>query len=170
MALEIERKFLVVGEEWKQSKGVHICQGYLNRDKNRIVRIRTAGDQGFLTIKELTILAARGEFEYGIPLDDARHLLGLCRGAILEKVRYTVPYAGLTWEVDEFLGANAGLIIAEVELASKHQEIELPPWVGREVTQEACYYNSNLVVRPYSTWKKRRAGSNLQHYGLAFKK
>jgi CYTH domain-containing protein len=152
MGTEIERKFLVQGEAWRSSPATYLCQGYLNRDKQRTVRVRIAGELGYLTIKGQTQGATRSEFEYSIPFADARQMLAMCDGPVVEKRRYVVDVHGLTWEVDEFLGDNAGLIIAEVELESEDQEVELPDWVGLEVTDDPRYYNSNLATHPYKAW------------------
>nr|WP_309685403.1 CYTH domain-containing protein [Armatimonas sp.] len=150
---EIERKFLVEGTDWQSATPTYYCQGYLNRDKHRTVRVRVAGEQGFLTVKGLTTGASRAEFEYTIPLEDAKALLALCEGPLVEKLRHIVKHAGLRWEVDAFLGDNDGLVVAEIELESEAQEIALPEWVGAEITGDARYYNSNLATEPYSTWK-----------------
>lgn len=157
MGKEIERKFLVVGDAWRvAARGVPVRQGYLSTAKERTVRVRAVGDRGFLTVKGVSIGATRAEFEYAIPRDDADEMLEtLCERPIVEKVRYRIPFAGLTWEVDEFGGANAGLIVAEVELGDEAQPFTRPDWVGREVTGDARYFNANLVARPYSTWKER---------------
>lgn len=152
MSTEIERKFLVTGSEWKQAEPTHYCQGYLNRDIDRTVRVRVAGETGFLTIKGLTTGASRPEFEYSIPLEDAKALLLLCDGPLIEKYRRVVPHAGMNWEVDEFLGENEGLVVAEIELKSEDQEFHLPTWVGREVTAERRYYNASLSERPFRSW------------------
>jgi adenylate cyclase len=153
MATEIERKFLVTGSAWRTSDGQRIVQGYLNRDKARTVRVRIAGPQAFLTIKGATVGASRAEFEYPIPLADAEALLGLCDGPLIDKVRHRVALGGLLWEVDEFLGDNAGLVVAEVELVSEDQAVDLPPWVGDEVTHDHRYFNSNLASHPFSRWR-----------------
>lgn len=153
MGIEIERKFLVVGTDWKAVAGVRMRQGYLNRDKARTVRVRVAGDAAFLTVKGLSRGATRAEFEYAIPLDDAEQLLALCDGPLIEKTRYAIPYQGTTWEVDEFYGDNAGLVVAEVELLSEDQPFARPPWLGAEVTQDARYYNSSLASVPYGQWR-----------------
>jgi CYTH domain-containing protein len=152
MAIEIERKFLVVNDTWRSALATYFSQGYLNRDKTRTVRIRVAGDVGFLTVKGKSEGASRAEFEYEIPLVDAKQLLTLCDGPLIEKYRRKISYQGLVWEVDEFLGDNLGLVVAEVELESEDQEFSKPDWVGEEVTQDARYYNSNLSVAPYNTW------------------
>lgn len=157
MGKEIERKFLVVGDGWRGlAPGARYRQGYLSTVKERTVRVRIAGEQAFLTVKGLSVGAVRAEFEYAIPSADAEEMLdALCERPIIEKTRYCIPIAGLTWEVDEFRGVNAGLIIAEVELADEAQTFDRPDWIGREVTGEARYFNANLVARPYSTWKDR---------------
>jgi adenylate cyclase len=153
MALEIERKFLVCGDAWRVATGTYYCQGYLNRDKHRTVRVRIAGDKAFLTVKGPNAGIVRSEFEYGIPVDDARQLLELCEKPLIEKHRRAVQHHGFTWEVDEFLGENEGLIIAEIELQSPDQSFDRPGWVGEEVTGDSRYYNSNLSSRPYRTWQ-----------------
>ena len=155
MATEIERKFLVQGDAWRQGEGVCLVQGYLNRDKARTVRVRIAGDQAYLTIKGLTSGATRAEFEYPIPLDDARQLLAMADGSVLEKVRHTFAHAGHTWEVDVFQGANAGLVVAEIELASEDEVFARPNWLGSEVTHDARFYNANLIAHPWSQWADR---------------
>nr|WP_315233862.1 CYTH domain-containing protein [uncultured Albidiferax sp.] len=152
MAIEIERKFLVTGSDWRQGAGTVFSQGYLNRDKQRTVRVRIAGAQGFLTIKGANRGATRAEFEYEIPLADAEQLLALCEGPIIQKVRRVLVHAGSTWEVDEFEGLNAGLVVAEIELASEDQQFERPAWLGCEVTDDARYFNSSLATTPFSAW------------------
>ncbi len=152
MGTEIELKFLVTGSGWRTAESVYFCQGYLNRDKHRTVRVRVAGNNGLLTIKGLTTGASRAEFEYSIPENDARALLKICDGPVVEKNRTVVQHGTLTWEVDEFLGDNEGLIVAEVELESENQTIQLPDWVGQEVTDDPRYCNSNLAANPYTTW------------------
>ncbi len=154
MAVEIERKFLVKGTQWRQGAGVRLSQGYLNRDKERTVRVRIAGDKSFLTIKGLTRGACRAEFEYAIPVADAEQLLELSDGPIIQKTRYVVVHDGLTWEVDEFLGDNAGLVLAELELASEDQAFTRPPWLGAEVTHDSRYFNSSLASHPYCQWRE----------------
>ncbi len=154
MAEEIERKFLVTGDAWRAlAEPVHLCQGYLADDPDRTVRVRVAGDRAWITVKGLTVGASRREYEYEIPASDAREMLDLlCLQPLLEKRRSRIPRAGLTWEVDEFLGENTGLIVAEVELAFADQPIDFPGWIGKEVTGEPRYYNSNLLKNPYSRW------------------
>lgn len=153
MALEIERKFLVTGDAWRAAPRKHIAQGYLNRDKARTVRVRIAGEAAFITVKGENKGATRPEFEYAIPLADARELLALCEQPVIEKHRYVVEHKGYTWEIDEFLGANLGLVVAEIELGSEDEAFAKPDWIGEEVTQDARYYNSNLSLHPYSAWK-----------------
>lgn len=153
MAIEIERKFLVNSKDWKISEPVQIRQGYLNRDPDRTVRIRAAGNQAWITVKGRTIGSVRSEFEYPIPLDDADALLLLCERPLLEKRRYHFEHDGRTWEVDEFLGANVGLVVAEIELDTPDAEFSMPSWIGIEVTNDSRYFNSNLSVNPFTTWK-----------------
>lgn len=165
MPVEIERRFLVVGDAWRQGGGVRICQGYLNRDPKRTVRVRLAGNEAALTVKGLTCGATRGEYEYALPVQDAKELLKLCDGPVIEKVRYRVPYAGLTWEVDEFLGDNRGLVLAEVELAKEDQPFERPAWLGQEVTPDYRYCNSNLSAHPYCNWSDESGSAPANHSG-----
>ena len=153
MPLEIERKFLVKGDEWKTDNGMHIVQGYLNNDRERTVRVRISGAKAFLTIKGVSTGATRAEFEYEIPVVDAEQLLRLCEGPLIEKTRHEVAFAGMTWEVDEFQGANEGLVVAEIELETAGQTFVQPPWVGPEVTADARHFNSSLAVRPYKSWR-----------------
>lgn len=153
MGIEIERKFLVLDDRWKKVDGVLLRQGYLSSDPERIVRVRVEGSNAFMTIKGKTVGATRGEWEYPIPLEDAQDLLeGLCEQPVIEKYRYRIPHHDVTWEVDEFLGANAGLVVAEIELESEDQPFEKPDWIGEEVTHDARYFNSSLIGKPYSTW------------------
>ena len=153
MGVEIERKFLVKGKPWGTGQGVYYRQGYLSADPARTVRVRIAADQGFLTIKGASYGAARAEFEYPIPLADAEQLLEqLCPKPQIEKVRYRIEHAGLSWEVDEFFGGNLGLVLAEIELEHEDQEVALPPWVDREVTGDSRFYNACLAEHPVSRW------------------
>ncbi|WAL60032.1 CYTH domain-containing protein [Thermocoleostomius sinensis] len=155
MAMEIERKFLVVGDAWRSlAIGVAYRQGYLLSNKHLTVRVRMAGDTGYLTIKGATDGISRTEFEYAIPANDAAELLDtLCERPLIEKVRYRIPWQGLVWEVDEFAGANQGLVIAEVELSDPEQLVSLPAWIGKEVSYDPRYYNAQLAKHPYSEWK-----------------
>lgn len=152
MAIEIERKFLVHGDTWRDAPAVFYSQGYLSRAKERTVRVRIAGEEAFLTIKGVTTGASRAEFEYPIPLWDARNLLALCEQPLIEKYRRKILYEGFVWEVDEFLGDNAGLVIAEIELPTEDAIFSKPVWAGVEVTSDSRYYNSNLAIQPYSRW------------------
>jgi CYTH domain-containing protein len=154
MPLEIERKFLVRGENWRRlGEGMPYRQGYLSTVPERSVRVRLAGNKGYLTIKGSTVGASRVEYEYEIPTDDAGELLDkLCERPLIEKTRYRVEYDNLTWEIDEFEGDNAGLIVAEVELESEDQAIALPGWIGEEVTGDPRYYNASLISNPYKQW------------------
>ena len=157
MGIEIERKFLVVGDDWRAAPATPYAQGYLNRDKQRTVRVRIVRDQAWLTIKGLSAGATRAEFEYPIPVADAEQLLALCDGPIVRKTRRVIEHAGSTWEVDEFQGDNAGLVVAEIELPSEDAPFERPPWLGAEVTHDPRYFNSSLAAVPYSTWPEARA-------------
>jgi len=153
MGKEIERKYLVKGETFKEmGEGVLYRQGYLNSQKERVVRARTMGSKAALTIKGITVGATRLEFEYDIPMDDCNQLLDLCEQPIIEKTRYKVPFGGLIWEVDEFHGVNDGLVVAECELESEDQSIDKPEWIGDEVTGDPRYFNSNLIANPFTTW------------------
>ena len=154
MGIEIERKFLVTGDGWRQGAGLAYAQGYLNRDPQRTVRVRIAGGMAFLTVKGASKGATRAEFEYAIPVDDAAQLLELSDGPVVRKVRRVIEHAGSTWEVDEFEGDNAGLVLAEVELESEGQAYAKPEWLGREVTGDPRYYNSSLAANPYSRWRE----------------
>ncbi len=155
MGTEIERKFLTRDASWKTPGGGVLCrQGYLCADPGRTVRVRVMGGKGFLTIKGESAGASRAEFEYEIPAADAETMLdSLAKGSLIEKRRYIIPYGGMVWEVDEFLGANAGLVVAELELEREDQPFTKPAWVGEEVTGDARYYNANLVKNPFSSWK-----------------
>lgn len=156
MAKEIERKFLVKDDRFKAlGNGEHIRQGFLSTDKERVVRVRIRGGKAWLTVKGMSAGATRAEFEYSIPLRDATYLLDrLCLRPTIEKYRYLAPHAGFTWEVDEFLGDNEGLVLAEIELPSENTPFELPDWIGEEVTGDPRYYNSNLVSHPFKSWSR----------------
>jgi len=154
MATEIERKFLVSGEDWRSGDATRYRQGYLNLDKERTVRVRLAGDSAYITVKGETSGTARKEFEYQIPPHDADEMLAtLCHRPLIEKCRYRVKHGGLDWEIDELFGDNTGLVVAEVELDSVKQTIERPAWLGEVVTSDPRYYNASLVQHPYRTWK-----------------
>ena len=169
MAEEIERKFLLKNDTWKTAaSGTRFRQGYLSTVKERTVRVRLEGDRGFLTVKGLSTGAVRKEYEYEIPVQEAGALLNLCEQPLIEKTRYRIENKGLTWEVDEFEGKNRGLILAEIELDSEDQEIELPCWIGREVTDDPKYFNANLVKNPFNTWNSKESGSRLIFKAIVF--
>lgn len=155
MAKEIERKFLVSDQTFKQyAKGVFYQQGYVSFKPS--VRVRIIGDKAMLTIKGASTGISRSEFEYEIPLQDGLEMLrDLCKGPIIEKYRYKVEYKGFVWEIDEFLKDNKGLVVAEIELEHEEQAFEKPPFVGDEVTYDKRYRNSSLVSNPYSSWKNK---------------
>lgn len=157
MAKEIERKFLVKGIAWKENvEGVLYRQGYLNSVKERVVRVRTIADKAFITIKGITAGVSRLEFEYEIPFADAKQMLDeLVEKSIIEKRRYKIKQGSLVWEIDEFLGDNQGLVVAEVELKDEQQALDLPSWIGEEVSSDPRYFNNNLVAHPYTTWSKQ---------------
>lgn len=158
MAIEIERKYLVISDDWRKGaeQGTLFRQGYLVGSENSSVRVRIEGDKANLNIKSATLGIRRSEYEYAIPLDDAEEMLkNLCHKPLIEKLRYLVHHAGHTWEVDLFSGDNEGLIVAEVELKDENEAIELPCWVGQEVSNEARYYNVCLVKEPYKQWKDK---------------
>jgi len=153
MALEIERKFLVTKNNWRNGQGTLYRQGYLNSDENRNVRVRVINDRGYLTVKGISQGATRVEYEYEIPQAEAEAMLDdLCEKPLIIKKRYKTEYKGFVWEVDEFLGENQGLIIAELELESENQVFIKPEWIGKEVTGDPKYFNSNLIHRPFSKW------------------
>ena len=163
MGIEIERKFLPVNDGWRAAahKVVPMAQGYLNDlalvDSGAMqasVRVRIEGDAAFLNIKSRELGASRQEFEYPVPVADARALLKLCVGGLVEKHRHYVEHAGHLWEVDEFLGDNAGLVVAEIELDDAGEAFERPDWLGVEVTDDARYYNLALASRPYRDWPR----------------
>ena len=156
MAQEIERKFLVTGDyRSSAASSSHIAQGYICSEQGRTVRVRIRDGHGYLTIKGPSTDngLSRYEWEREIPLEDARDLLRLCQGQILEKTRFLVPFAGHTFEVDEFYGDNEGLVVAEVELSAPDEPFERPAFLGQEVTGDRRYYNSQLMQHPYRTWK-----------------
>ncbi len=154
MGKEIERKFLVMGDSWRAlGDGILYRQGYLSTVKERTVRVRTINDKAYLTVKGVTQGIARVEYEYEIPLSDANEMLDeLCERPLIEKTRYTISAGDHTWEVDEFAGENLGLILAEVELESEEQTVDLPEWIGTEVSDDPRYYNANLIANPYTRW------------------
>ncbi len=155
MAAETERKYLVRGEAWRAlARGTPCRQGYLFADERGVVRVRLIGGSGYLAVKGPTEGITREEFEYSIPAADAERMLELFRTALIEKTRYLVESHGQTWAIDEFEGANRGLVIAEVELPDEEPPAELPPWIGEEVSSDPRYYNSSLARVPYSAWEE----------------
>lgn len=161
MATEIERKFLVRSKAYrKNSQAIVILQGFLSTDKHRVVRIRICGEKAYLTIKGKSKGASRKEFEYPIPVADATVLINeLCIQPVITKTRYIYNAGHLNWEIDEFEGDNMGLTIAEVEIPVEDFKIDLPDWVGVEVTHDPRYYNANLIVNPYCNWKDQDSES-----------
>ncbi len=155
MGMEIERKFLVADDSWRAAArdAVPMRQGYLACNSECSVRIRVAGDRAACNVKGATLGVARPEFEFPLPVADARDMLDLfCRGRCLDKVRHLVPYGAHVWEVDVFSGANAGLVVAEIELGALDEPFERPPWLGAEVSEDHRYYNVCLIDHPYSAW------------------
>jgi adenylate cyclase len=154
MGTEIERKFLVIDASWKAgASGVRLRQGYLTIGPPAAVRVRVVGDRAFLSIKKATLDIIRDEFEYPIPKEDAEAILRkLCEGGLIEKTRYPVEFAGMTWEIDEFHGANEGLVIAEIELEDEFQDFQKPPWLGAEVSRDRRYFSASLSRHPYAQW------------------
>ena len=155
MATEIERKFLVTSDAWRDevTETLTLRQGYLMTDQRCSIRARVSSSSAWLTIKGKKAGPTAPEFEYPIPVKDAEAILDLlAKRPLIEKKRHLVPRDGFVWEVDEFFGQNEGLIIAEIELASEDQTFPLPPWIGREVTGEGRYCNANLVSNPFSEW------------------
>lgn len=154
MATEIEMKFLVCGDDWKHlvDEGSHYRQGYLSIDPARTVRIRTHDLRGFLTVKGLKRGISCSEYEYEIPYTDAVEMLGLSLYTCIEKIRYKVKIGTLVWEIDEYMGANEGLVIAEVELPCESIIVDTPSWVGKDVSGDIRYSNSMLSFVPFTTW------------------
>jgi adenylate cyclase len=154
MGQEIERKFLTCNDGWRGlGEGIAYCQGYIATRDRRTVRVRLAGPKGYLTLKGPVQGLSRPEFEYEIPAQEAQEILEtLCDRPFVSKTRYRIPVGNLIWEVDEFEGDNAGLILAEVELLSEDQAFEIPDWIGMEVTGDRRYYNSYLVKQPFCQW------------------
>jgi len=155
MGVEIERKYLVNSVEWNglnKPAGTFLRQGYLSTDPNKTIRVRHSPDKGYITIKGLSVGATRSEFEYEIPVNDAKDLLDKFAVAELTKTRYKIEFGNKAWEVDEFFGNNLGLIVAEIELASEDELFDIPAWIGIEVTGDEKYYNSNLCLHPFKNW------------------
>lgn len=156
MNVEIERKFLLADDSWKTAATeiIVIRQGYLSTAADCAVRVRRSGEKAWLTLKGRPANGVAPEFEYAIPASDADDILNsLAQRPFIEKKRHLVPYDGMMWEIDEFLGDNAGLVLAEMELTAPDQCISLPSWVGKEVTGDPRFYNANLVAAPFCTWK-----------------
>ena len=158
MALEIERKYLIDLEKISPlENGIRIKQGYLSTDKNAVVRVRVKNDKAYLTIKGSNSGIARLEFEYEIPLDEANEMLEkLCQKPVIDKTRYLITHENHTWEVDVFYGDNEGLVVAEVELSSEDEHINLPSWVKEEVSHDDRYFNSNLMKLPFKDWEENK--------------
>ena len=155
MGNEIERKYLVDVAAWKpRDAGTLYRQGYLNSQKERVVRIRLEGAKAKLTIKGITVGVTRAEYEYDIPVEDAVAMLAICEQPVIEKRRHVETHDGKKWEIDVFLGDNEGLVIAEVELATEAEPLAIPSWAVEEVSSDQRYYNSNLVAAPYKTWPR----------------
>ena len=156
MGKEIERKYVVNTSAWKpRDAGTHFKQGYLNSQKERVVRVRIEGDRAKLTIKGVSVGVTRSEFEYSIPAEDAAILLdNLCEQPLIDKHRHKEVHGGKTWEIDVFHGDNEGLVVAEIELGAEDEKFEVPAWAVREVSSDPRYFNSNLLKNPYKTWAK----------------
>jgi CYTH domain-containing protein len=156
MGIEIERKFLIDHKKWQllsKPDGTHYRQGYLASDDKTTIRVRIAGEHGYITIKGITTGFSRREYEYEIPVDEAAELLDNFALSEIEKIRYRIIFEDKLWEVDEFLGDNSGLIIAEIELESEDEVFQNPDWITGEVTYDDRYYNSNLSRYPFKSWK-----------------
>ena len=156
MGIEIERKFLVKQEIWTQLEkpdGEFYRQGYLLTDPTKTIRVRQTSEKGFLTIKGISVGASRSEFEYEIPHEEAKDLLDQFSVSELSKIRHEILFENKLWEVDEFLGENEGLMVAEIELQSEDETFSTPNWIDEEVTGEEKYYNSNLTLLPFKNWK-----------------
>jgi adenylate cyclase len=154
MAQEIERKFRVANDDWRAmaTSSSSLKQGYLSSSAEATVRVRLEDNLGTVTIKSKTNGITRNEFEYAIPAQEAKELLMLCSGPLIEKTRYRIPQENHTWEIDVFEGDNDGLIIAEIELTSDEDYFAKPQWLGEEVSGDSRYYNSNLATHPYVNW------------------
>jgi adenylate cyclase len=155
MGVEIERKYLVKAELWakiKPEKSIQIRQAYLARDAEKTVRLRIADDKGFITVKGPTKGISREEFEYEMPLENVKELMIAFTANPIMKIRHLVTFKNKLWEVDEFLEENAGLIVAEIELESDDEVVELPDWIDREISKDKRYANSNLAGKPFKTW------------------
>jgi adenylate cyclase len=165
MSFEIERKFLVRGDDWQQlvNDRTSIRQAYLASSEKASVRVRIRQESAAtLTVKSRPYKLRRLELEYPIPVLEAEALMQLRCGSVIEKTRHVVPCGDLSWEIDVFSGENTGLTIAEIELRHEHQRIELPDWIGREVTGQLPYYNSSLAERPFSSWPRRQVRETIE--------
>jgi adenylate cyclase len=155
MGVEIERKFLVDYEKWNKLpklEGTHFRQGYLVNSKNKTIRVRTTDQQGFITFKGESKGISRKEFEYKIPVEEGNELLDIFAESEIEKIRFRIQHEGHLWEVDQFLGDNEGLLMAEIELKSETETFTLPDWVTNEVSDDNRYYNSYLSTNPFKSW------------------
>jgi adenylate cyclase len=153
--MEIERKYLVNKELWLKSNkpaGEYIIQGYLTADVDKTIRVRVSGSGGYITIKGKTVNISREEYEFPVPFNIATKVIQKFSEGIIQKIRYRISYKGKTWEVDEFLGNNEGLLIAEVELTEEHENVGLPEWIGCEVSGDTRYFNACLARKPFKTW------------------
>ncbi|MEI7980873.1 MAG: CYTH domain-containing protein [Bacteroidota bacterium] len=158
--LEIERKFLVDKNKWASAgrpPGILYIQGYLSIDQEKIIRVRVAGNTGFITVKGKSEILIRSEYEYVIPVEEARDLLKMFTRNQIEKTRYRVPVGNFIFEVDEFHGMNKGLFLAEVELSSPADVFEKPQWLGKEVTENIQYYNAYLSENPFIFWGEQES-------------
>jgi adenylate cyclase len=165
MNIEIERKFLVRSDDWKKFvvSRSEIRQAYLDTNPKVSIRVRIRDNsQATLTLKSSPSSLRRLELEYSIPTLEAEALIPLRHGAVVEKTRHVVPCGELAWEVDEFSGSNAGLLIAEIELPSEHHHVELPAWIGQEVTGQKQYYNGSLATRPFDQWARADHGGRAE--------
>lgn len=153
MALEIERRFRVSGDAWRGlAPGVPYRQGYLSVEKERTVRVRVVGQQAWLTLKGSISDVTRHEFEYEIPLADAQTIMGAMCPMVVDKLRHRIEHGGFIWEVDEFFGDNAGLVLAEIELPGEDTPFDKPAWLGEEVTHDGRFTNAYLSQHPFSRW------------------
>ena len=155
MAKEIERKFLLLNEDWRSevASSCHYAQGYLSSSDKVSIRIRTSGEKAYLNFKSATLGITRTEYEYEVPLADADDMLtNFCGGPLIEKVRYFVKRGDHTWEIDVFEGDNVGLVVAEIELKDENEAFDKPVWIGEEVSDDARYYNVCLVTHPFCEW------------------
>lgn len=156
MAIEIEKKFLVIADDWRKlsTKNISQIQGYFSTNDSCSIRIRISGNEARLNIKSATLGITRSEYDYPVPFKDAKEMLqSLCIKPLIEKTRYYVPVDNHLWEIDVFSGENEGLIVAEIELESVSEAINLPTWIGKEVSDDPRYYNVCLVKNPYRNWK-----------------